>query len=71
MTTICANCKNRIITSSGNPDMWYNNKCLASPIGTIEVDLVTGKTVEQEYHYCRDINTGGNCKLYEAINQRQ
>ena len=64
MKTVCANCKHRCVIGR-NPDVWYNNRCLASPLGTPEIDLVTGKTVEQEYRYCRDVNYG-NCKLYEA-----
>jgi len=74
--TICAECKHRVpmVGICIPPDSGF--LCEASPLEA-KVNFVTGQTFHifpngdkpmygQEFGHCRDINTDGKCKLYEA-----
>lgn len=68
MKTICKDCKNHKFSGRNDNaiDLWYNHTCLASKV--VNFDFVSG-VEEVSYRYCRDVNTDGDCKLYEATNQ--
>jgi len=59
--TICRNCQH----FSGGMQ-WDEQFCLASPIKK-RIDFVTGwPTPEENYMLAREVNTDGECELYEA-----
>jgi hypothetical protein len=63
--TFCVNCEN---LEHNGPDVWYSYFCKVSPC-KINVDPVTGKEESergQEFHFCRDINTG-NCEKFSQL----
>jgi len=62
--TICAECKHFKPRFGERRSEWYDHFCEAMPREEA-FDYTTGKTIFQEYPYCRDINPDGNCKLYE------
>ena len=78
--TICVNCIFHYNKEPGSPraDGWYNQICkaVAREPG---IDFVTGQEgyvgrndlgntyiTEDEFEYCRNINTRGNCEYYKA-----
>jgi hypothetical protein len=76
---ICAKCKHHYNREDGlNTDVWYSWFCTASKRDAM-VDPVTGKrgyravnllgnayAIDNPYHYCRDINPTGECKLFKG-----
>lgn len=61
MRTICKNCKHREF----NGQRWYDKRCLHEKAREIRTDWSTGETIVEQKH-CRDVNTDGQCQLYEA-----
>jgi hypothetical protein len=75
--TACVDCKNLIITVNGNPDIWYNHFCQASPRAKVR-DPFSGElayggvndfggsyTTDEQYEYARNVNTHGACDLFD------
>lgn len=78
-TTICTKCvhfKNIEPEDQCRNKIWYNHLCLASPLPK-SINYVTGAEesykednqknkifTDQEYNYCKDINTDGKCQRY-------
>ena len=76
--TICFGCKHHLeVRDARNITIWYNQFCKASPLPKA-IDPVTGKSgysqtndlgdthiSDQKFHYCRTINTRGNCPKFE------
>jgi hypothetical protein len=78
MQTVCTNCiHHEEIRDSRNIDVWYQHFCKASSREE-GVDPVSGKKcfvgkndfgtiiyTDQQWNYCRDVNTG-NCEKFKS-----
>jgi len=76
---ICVNCRHCIVLTGGPNTLLTIRRCGASPYPT-DIDPVSGRTryiawpatetpavyTDSKHKDCRDINTHGNCDLYEA-----
>lgn len=72
--TFCVEC--RFYINEGGPrPLWYDQYCgaITHPQGRDPVsgrwgfNTTSGAFIEEQPHpYCKDINTSGNCKLFEA-----
>ncbi len=63
--TICMKCKNHLGGNFDEP--WHQHFCKASPLEK-KMNFVTGmvETIHgiDEYAFCRDINSDGECNLF-------
>jgi hypothetical protein len=65
--SICMKCRYHLhrIENEAAPEVWYNHRCGHPTAERRTVNYTLG-IEEFERAYCRDMNPGGRCTLFEA-----